>query len=234
MEGVVEPREENRDEGREELRRLNGRFVVAVLLELSTRVCKRAAAGSDPNPTMTGHVAYSWAIEFNLWAHLAFTLVILKIIVAPMVVELERLRKVREECDVQLLVDYEIAMDDEDGGRERREETRRVNDRFFLAVSLAIFTGICKRASGFDGSYLTETTKNGHVALYCASELNKMADMCFMVVIIRIGLSMLGLTFAPVVMRRLREETDMKLTLGSICLAISLCFSAYLRFFVVG
>jgi len=83
---------------------LNGRFVVAVLLELSTRVCKRAAAGSDPNPTMTGHVAYSWAMEFNLWAHLAFMLVILKIIVAPMVVELEQMRKVREECDVQLLV----------------------------------------------------------------------------------------------------------------------------------
>ncbi|CAH8253151.1 unnamed protein product [Arabidopsis lyrata] len=124
-------------------------------------------------------------------------------------------------------------MDDDDGGRERREETRRVNDRFFLAVSLAIFTGICKRSAGFDGSYLTETTKNGHVAFYCASELNKMADMCFTVVIIRIGLSMLGLTFAPVVMRRLREESDMKLTMGFICLLISLCFSAYLRLFVV-
>ncbi|CAL9215843.1 unnamed protein product [Arabidopsis halleri] len=172
-------------------------------------------------------------MEFNLWAHLAFTLVIFRTIFAPMVVKLERMRNVREECDVQLLVDSEIAMDDDEGGLERREETRRVNNRFFLAVSLAIFTGICKRSAGFDGSYLTETTKNGHVTFYCASELNKMADMCFTVVIIRIGLSMLGLTFAPAVMRRLREESDMKLTMGFICLLISLCFSAYLRLFVV-
>ncbi|KAG7597889.1 hypothetical protein ISN44_As06g021970 [Arabidopsis suecica] len=103
MDGVVEIREENRDEGREELRRLKGRFFVAVLLELSTRVCKRAA-GSYPNPTKTGHVAYSWAMEFNLWAHLAFTLVIFRTIFAPMVVKLEGMRKVRQECDVQLLV----------------------------------------------------------------------------------------------------------------------------------
>ncbi|KAG7592567.1 hypothetical protein ISN45_Aa01g014380 [Arabidopsis thaliana x Arabidopsis arenosa] len=100
MDGVVEIREENRDEGREELRRLNGRFFVAVLLELSTKLCKRAA-GSE---TKTGHVAYSWAMEFNLWAHLAFTLVIFRTIFAPMVVKLEGMRKVRQECDVQLLV----------------------------------------------------------------------------------------------------------------------------------
>ncbi|XP_019091516.1 PREDICTED: uncharacterized protein LOC104743451 [Camelina sativa] len=123
---------------------------------------------------------------------------------------------------------------DDDGGRERREETRRVNDRFFTAVSLVIFTGICKRASDFDVSDPTVTTKNDHVAFYCASELNKVAGMCFTFVIVRIGLSMLGLTFAPVVMRRLRQESDMRLMMGSICLMLSLCFSGYLRWFIVG
>ncbi|XP_010459918.1 PREDICTED: uncharacterized protein LOC104740890 [Camelina sativa] len=125
-------------------------------------------------------------------------------------------------------------MDDEDGAREIREETSRVNDRFFIAVSLAILTGICKRASDFDVSDPTETTKNGHVAFYCASELNKLADMCFTFASIRIAIAMLSVTFAPVAMRRLREESDMKLMIGSICLVLSLCFSAYLRWFVVG
>ncbi|XP_006303783.2 uncharacterized protein LOC17899362 [Capsella rubella] len=128
-------------------------------------------------------------------------------------------------------------MEDDDGGHERREETRRVNDRFFVAVSLAIFTGICKRAAGFDVSDTnpgTESTKSGHVAFYCALELNKLADQCFLFAIIRLTLSFLGLTFAPVVMRRLREETDMKLMMGSFCLVVSLCFLAYLRWFVVG
>lgn len=125
-------------------------------------------------------------------------------------------------------------MDDDDGVRERREETRRVNDRFFLAVSLAIFTGICKRAIDFDVSDPTETTNNGHVAFYCASELNKLAELCFVIVIARIAVSMLGLTFTPVVMQTLREESDMKLWMGSVCLEVSFCFLAYLRWFVVG
>ncbi|XP_010477447.1 PREDICTED: uncharacterized protein LOC104756539 [Camelina sativa] len=124
-------------------------------------------------------------------------------------------------------------MDAEDGVRERREEASRVNDRFFIAVSLAILTGICKRASDFDVSDPAETTKNGHFAFYCASELNKLADMCFTFASIRIAIAMIGVTFVPVAMRRLREESDMKLMIGSICLMLSLCFSAYLRWFVV-
>ncbi|XP_010459920.1 PREDICTED: uncharacterized protein LOC104740892 [Camelina sativa] len=95
--GVVnETREATRDEEREEVLRMASRFVVAGLLDLLTGVCKQVAR-PGPNPT-----TYSWALEFNLWAHLSFTFVVYRILCAPQV--LESMKKIRVECDAQLLL----------------------------------------------------------------------------------------------------------------------------------
>lgn len=120
-----------------------------------------------------------------------------------------------------------------DGAREIRQELRRLTARFFVAVSLDLFTGVCKRAAGLDRSDTkpgTETMKNGHVALSWASEFNLLAHLCFLLVISQI-------TTAPVVvverMRKLRLECDVQLVMGLICVIISFSFLAYLRWFVV-
>ncbi|XP_023632670.1 uncharacterized protein LOC111828592 [Capsella rubella] len=89
--GVVVIREERREEER---RRLIARFIVAVLLDVFTGVCKK-----------TGHVAHPWALELNLWAHLCFTLVTAMITFAPTTV-VELMRKIREECDKLILLGF--------------------------------------------------------------------------------------------------------------------------------
>ncbi|XP_010459919.1 PREDICTED: uncharacterized protein LOC104740891 [Camelina sativa] len=110
--------------------------------------------------------------------------------------------------------------------RERREELRRLSVRFFVAVSLNLSAGVCKRVTGLDGS----GTENGdHVALYWAKKFSRMAEISCMIVIIQI-------VFVTVVMARrmrsLRRDCDVQLVVGFICLLVSLCFSAYLRWFV--
>ncbi|XP_010498655.1 PREDICTED: uncharacterized protein LOC104776316 [Camelina sativa] len=90
----------------------------------------------------------------------------------------------------------------EDEQRERREELGRLTVRFFVAVSLNLSAGVCKRVTGLDGS----GTENGdHVALYWAKKFNRMAEISCMIVIIQI-------VFATVVMARrmrsLRRDCD--------------------------
>ncbi|XP_020867048.1 uncharacterized protein LOC9329260 isoform X1 [Arabidopsis lyrata subsp. lyrata] len=60
--------------------------------------------------------------------------------------------------------------------RDRREEKRRLIVRFVAAVALDLFTGVYKRAAGFDGSDPnsgTETTENEHSAFFWAAIFNK-------------------------------------------------------------
>ncbi|XP_010477448.1 PREDICTED: uncharacterized protein LOC104756540 [Camelina sativa] len=109
--------------------------------------------------------------------------------------------------------------------RERRKEHGRLTARFFVAVSLNLSAGVCKRVTGLDGS----GTENGdHVAFYWAKKFNRMAEISCMIVITQI-------VFATVVMARrmrsLRRDCDVQLVVGFICLSVSLCFSAYLRWF---
>ncbi|KAG7597890.1 hypothetical protein ISN44_As06g021980 [Arabidopsis suecica] len=116
--------------------------------------------------------------------------------------------------------------------RERREELRRLTVRFVVAVALDLFTGVYKRAAGFDGSDPnsgTETRENEHRAFFWAAIFNKAAHFACMWVIAQILFSVEVLARR---MRSLREDCDMKLLLGFICVTISLCLMAYLRWWV--
>ncbi|AAF16538.1 T26F17.18 [Arabidopsis thaliana] len=116
--------------------------------------------------------------------------------------------------------------------RERREELRRMAVRFVVAVALDLFTGVYKRAAGFEGSDPnsgTETTENEHRAFFWASGFNKAAHFSFMLVIFQILASVVVLARR---MRSFREDCDMKLLLGLICVTISLSLMAYLRWWV--
>ncbi|CAH8354563.1 unnamed protein product [Eruca vesicaria subsp. sativa] len=90
MDGVVELHDE--------IGRVTDRFYMAVLLDIFTRYCKRHS-GLD---TKDGgeHVAFQWAKEFSLLAHLCFLTVMIGIIQVPAVVE--RMRRVQPEADVKL------------------------------------------------------------------------------------------------------------------------------------
>ncbi|CAL9215844.1 unnamed protein product [Arabidopsis halleri] len=116
--------------------------------------------------------------------------------------------------------------------RERREEQRRLIVRFVAAVALDLFTGVYKRAAGFDGSDPnsgTETTENEHSAFFWAAIFNKVAHLFCMLVIFQILSSVVVLARR---MRSHREDCDMKLLCGFICVTISLCLMAYLRWWV--
>lgn len=120
-----------------------------------------------------------------------------------------------------------------DGGGERRQELRRLTARFLVAVSLNLFTGAWERAAGFNRSDPPNPeTKNGHVAFYWASMFNRMAHLSFLLVIWQINITPLSMVVVER-MRRIREDCDLQLLLGLICVMISFSFSAYLRWFVV-
>lgn len=114
------------------------------------------------------------------------------------------------------------------GVREKRAEFRRLSVRFLVAVMLDIFRMYCEQQAYSDSN--PETKTGGSVSLYCASELNKLANACFLMVIIKIALVPMQVER----MRRLQEESDVKLVIGSICLMFSLSFLVYLRWFVIG
>ncbi|CAH8354579.1 unnamed protein product [Eruca vesicaria subsp. sativa] len=97
---------------------------------------------------------------------------------------------------------------------DEREELRRLIPRQLVATLLAIFTMYNEHELKLD----PKTTGR------CASESNKLANMFFMLVVIRISIT-------PVVlgrMRRTREACDTHLVFGSIFLLASLAFSAKL------
>lgn len=83
----------------DEIRRVNDRFYVAVLLDIVTRSCRRYF-GLDQTETKDGHVATYWAKEFNLLAHLCFLSVMIGIVQVPAVVE--RMRRVQPDADIRL------------------------------------------------------------------------------------------------------------------------------------
>ncbi|CAH8253134.1 unnamed protein product [Arabidopsis lyrata] len=116
--------------------------------------------------------------------------------------------------------------------RDRREEKRRLIVRFVAAVALDLFTGVYKRAAGFDGSDPnsgTETTENEHSAFFWAAIFNKVAHLSCMLVIFQILSSVVVLGRR---MRSHREDCDMKLLGGFISVTISLCLMAYHRWWV--
>ncbi|RID46705.1 hypothetical protein BRARA_I03349 [Brassica rapa] len=111
-------------------------------------------------------VSLACASGSNTLARMFFMMVIFRITVTPVV--LEQLRRTRESCDVNLVLDQM------DGGvLEIHDEMRRVTDRFYVAVLLDIFTRYCKRRFGLD----LKETKEEHVAVYWAKEFNLLAHM---------------------------------------------------------
>ncbi|KAJ4916371.1 hypothetical protein Rs2_01921 [Raphanus sativus] len=106
---------------------------------------------------------------------------------------------------------------------ERHERRPRLGliPRQLVAAVLSVFTDYIER------DLILDPPKTGR-AFTCAWKFNKLADMCFMLVVIRIAIT-------PTVMERLRrtrEACDTHLVIGSISLSLSLAFSAYLRWFV--
>ncbi|CAH2033575.1 unnamed protein product [Thlaspi arvense] len=91
----------------EEIRRLSDRFYAAVLLDIFTRYCRRQSGFdlSDSTPgTKTVHVAVSWALELNTLAHLCFVVVMARVVGAPVV--LERMRRIQQDSDVNLVLGF--------------------------------------------------------------------------------------------------------------------------------
>ncbi|CAA7047870.1 unnamed protein product [Microthlaspi erraticum] len=92
---------------REELvRQLSDRFFIAVLVDIFTRYCRRKAGLDDKDQgakAKTGHVAFYWAAEFNLLAHLCFVAVMIEILLVPVVVA--RMRRIQPESDTKLVLD---------------------------------------------------------------------------------------------------------------------------------
>lgn len=92
-------------EVREELvRRLSDRFFAAVLVDIFTRCCRRKAGLDDKDQAKTGHVAFYWAAEFNLLAHLCFVAVMVEILLVPVVVA--RMRRIQPESDAKLVLGF--------------------------------------------------------------------------------------------------------------------------------
>ncbi|XP_024008047.1 uncharacterized protein LOC112084026 [Eutrema salsugineum] len=108
-----------------------------------------------------------------------------------------------------------------------REELHRLRPRFLLAVLLEIFSAIYGREAGFDISS-DPNPKAGGVAFGWAKEFRLLAFLSFVMVSFTIA----RVPLEAERLRRAQEECDVYLGLGSLCLLISLSFSAYVHWFV--
>ncbi|KAG7592569.1 hypothetical protein ISN45_Aa01g014400 [Arabidopsis thaliana x Arabidopsis arenosa] len=122
-----------------------------------------------------------------------------------------------------------IAMDD-DGAFERRKVQRRLIVRFAVAVTLVLFTGVYKRAAGFNGSDPNLGTENEHDAFYWASMFNKAAQIYSLAATIHTLPTTLML--ALVMRCRIYCNCDTQILMSFVCLTISLSLMAYLRWWM--